>query len=150
LWDNVKSSRFNWIWHDATTFDDYLVETSFENSLLIRTSELGGARGAKYVLDSLTTNARQVFRILAEHQLMEMEVANMEGKGSESVGLSYGQYYQKCREGFYVSSDLALRTELTEFRDHKLISSKKTMDGTELFYIPLDKPTLLHLLEQIE
>ncbi|CEG65118.1 hypothetical protein RMATCC62417_01975 [Rhizopus microsporus] len=149
LWDNVKSSRFNWIWHDATTFDDYLVETSFENSLLIRSSELGGARGAKYVLDSLTTNARGVFKILAEHQLMEMEIANMDGKGNESVGLSYGQYYQKCREGFFVSSDLALRTELTEFRDHKLISSKKAMDGTELFFIPLDKPTLLHILEQM-
>ncbi|ORE02649.1 ORC2-domain-containing protein [Rhizopus microsporus var. microsporus] len=149
LWDNVKSSRFNWIWHDATTFDDYLVETSFENSLLIRSSELGGARGAKYVLDSLTTNARGVFKILAEHQLMEMEIANMDGKGNESVGLSYGQYYQKCREGFFVSSDLALRTELTEFRDHKLISSKKAMDGTELFFIPLDKSTLLHILEQM-
>ncbi|GAA5811699.1 hypothetical protein MFLAVUS_005140 [Mucor flavus] len=149
LWDNVKSSRFNWIWHDATTFDDYLVETSFENSLLIRTGELGGARGAKFVLESLTSNARGVFKILAEHQLTEMELANMEGKGNESVGLSYSQYYQKCREGFFVSSDLALKTELTEFRDHKLIATKKNIDGTEFFYIPLDKSTLLNIIELI-
>lgn len=149
LWDNVKASRFNWIWHDATTFDDYLVETSFENSLLIRTGELGGARGAKFVLDSLTSNARGVFKILAEHQLAEMELANMDGRGNESVGLSYSQYYQKCREGFFVSSDLALKTELTEFRDHKLISTKKNLDGTEFFYIPLDKSTLLNIFEQL-
>ncbi|KAI9361565.1 origin recognition complex, subunit 2 [Pilaira anomala] len=149
LWDNVKSSRFNWIWHDATTFDDYLVETSFENSLLIRTGELGGARGAKFVLESLTSNARGVFKILAEHQLTEMELANMEGKGNESVGLSYSQYYKKCREGFFVSSDLALKTELTEFRDHKLISTKKNIDGTEFYYIPLDKSTLLGIIELI-
>jgi origin recognition complex subunit 2 len=150
LWDNVKSSKFNWIWHDITTFDDYLVETSFENSLLIRTSELGGARGAKFVLDSLTSNARGVFKLLAEHQLTEMEISNMDGKGNESVGLSYSQYYQKCRENFFVSSDLALRTELTEFKDHKLISTKKTLDGTEIFYIPLDKSTLLSIIEQLD
>ncbi|KAI9482929.1 MAG: origin recognition complex subunit 2-domain-containing protein [Benjaminiella poitrasii] len=149
LWDNAKSSQFNWIWHDATTYDDYLVETSFENTMLVRTGELGGARGAKYVLDSLTSNARGVFKVLAEHQLIEMELANMEGRGNESVGLTYGQYYQKCREGFYVSSDLALKSELTEFRDHKLISTKKNLDGTEIFFIPLDRSTLLFIIEQL-
>ncbi|KAF1806634.1 origin recognition complex subunit 2-domain-containing protein [Mucor lusitanicus] len=149
LWDNVKATRFNWIWHDATTFDDYLVETSFENSLLVRTGELGGARGAKFVLDSLTSNARGVFKILAEHQLMEMGIQNMEGRGNETVGLTYSQYYQKCREGFFVSSDLALRTELTEFRDHKLISTKKNLDGTELFFIPLDQSTLVSIVEEL-
>lgn len=150
LWDNVKASRFNWIWHDATTFDDYLVETSFENSLLVRSGEYNGTRGAKFVLDSLTTNARGVFKILAEHQLPEMELANMEGKGNESVGLSYNQYYQKCREGFFVSSDLAFKTELTEFKDHKLISTKKGLDGTEFFFIPMDKTTLMNIYEQLD
>ncbi|KAI8647909.1 origin recognition complex subunit 2-domain-containing protein [Parasitella parasitica] len=149
LWDNVKASLFNWIWHDATTFDDYLVETSFENSMLVRTGELGGARGAKFVLDSLTSNARGVFKILAEHQLVEMGIQNMEGRGNESVGLTYSQYYQKCREGFFVSSDLGLRTELTEFRDHKLISTKKNLDGTEVFFIPLDQATLVSIVEDL-
>ncbi|KAI8385612.1 origin recognition complex subunit 2-domain-containing protein [Blakeslea trispora] len=149
LWDNVKSSRFNWIWHDATTFADYLVETSFENSMMVRQGELGGARGAKYVLDSLTYNARGVFKVLTEYQLEAMDDCKMEGKGNESVGLTYSQYYQKCREGFYVSSDLSFRTELTEFRDHKLISTKKSLDGTEFFFIPLDKTSLTNLLEQI-
>ncbi|CEP10219.1 hypothetical protein [Parasitella parasitica] len=149
LWDNVKASLFNWIWHDATTFDDYLVETSFENSMLVRTGELGGARGAKFVLDSLTSNARGVFKILAEHQLVEMGIQNMEGRGNDSVGLTYSQYYQKCREGFFVSSDLGLRTELTEFRDHKLISTKKNLDGTEVFFIPLDQTTLISIVEDL-
>jgi origin recognition complex subunit 2 len=147
LWDNAKSRRFNWVWHDITTFEDYLVETSFENSMLIRSGEVGGSRGVQYVLASLTTNARGVFKILAEHQLLEMEMANMDGRANESVGLSYSQYYQKCREGFYVSNDLTLRTELTEFRDHKIISTKKSLDGTEFFYIPLDKATLLCIVE---
>lgn len=150
LWDNVKSSRFNWIWHDATTFDDYLVETSFENSLLVRTSELGGARGVKYVLDSLTSNARGMFKILAELQLVEMGISNMEGRGNEAVGLAYSQYYERCRDAYYVSSDIAFKTELTEFRDHKLISTKKSPDGTEIFFIPLDQTTLLSIIEQLD
>jgi len=41
------------------------------------------------------------------------------------TGLSYPDLYQKCRECFYVNSDVALRAQLTEFCDHKLIRVKK-------------------------
>jgi len=41
------------------------------------------------------------------------------------IGLSYPDLYQKCRECFYVNSDVALRAQLTEFSDHKLIRMKK-------------------------
>ncbi|KAI9243392.1 origin recognition complex subunit 2-domain-containing protein [Phascolomyces articulosus] len=150
LWDNVKISRFNWLWHDATTFDDYLVETSFENSLLMRSGELGGARGIQYVLRSLTSNGRGVFRVLAEHQLMEMELeGNETGKANESVGLPYHRYYDTCRESFLVSNDTQLRSLLTEFIDHKIIHAKRSPDGTEVFYIPLDKSTLCNILEEV-
>jgi origin recognition complex subunit 2 len=149
LWDSIKIARFNWIWHDATTFDDYMVETSFENTLMVRQSELGGSRGVNYVLASLTSNARGIFRVLAEHQIMEMELANMEGRGDESVGLTYNGYYTKCREAFFVSNDITFRTQLTEFRDHKVIQSKRSMDGTEVMYLPLDKSTLTNILETL-
>ncbi|CAO3693148.1 unnamed protein product [Umbelopsis ramanniana] len=149
LWDSIKISRFNWIWHDATTFDDYLVETSFENTLMVRQSELGGSRGVNYVLASLTSNARGIFKVLAEHQVMEMELATMEGRGDESVGLTYNAYYTKCREAFFVSNDITFRTQLTEFRDHKVIQSRRTVDGTEIMYLPLDKSTLTNILESI-
>ncbi|KAI9488062.1 origin recognition complex subunit 2-domain-containing protein [Zychaea mexicana] len=150
LWDNVKTSRFNWLWHDATTFDDYLVETSFENSLLMRSGELGGARGIQYVLRSLTSNGRGVFRVLAEHQLMEMEMeGNDTARANESMGLPYHRYYDACRESFLVSNDTQLRSLLTEFIDHKIIHAKRSADGTEVFYIPLDKSTLCNVLEEI-
>ena len=41
------------------------------------------------------------------------------------VGLSFQDFYQRCREAFLVNSDLTLRTQLTEFRDHKLIRTRK-------------------------
>ena len=39
--------------------------------------------------------------------------------------MPFHDLYQKCREAFLVNSDLTLRAQLTEFRDHKLIRSKK-------------------------
>lgn len=40
-------------------------------------------------------------------------------------GLSFQDFYQQCREAFLVNSDLTLRAQLTEFRDHKLIRTKR-------------------------
>lgn len=149
LWDNVKSARFNWIYHDATTFDDYLVETSFENTLLMGASENGGARGVQHVLASLTSNGRGIFRVLAEYQLLEMEVNNLD-RGNEQVGLPYHQYYEKCREQFLVSTETGMRSQLTEFKDHKVMVTKRLADGTELLYMPLDKSTLMGIVETME
>ena len=66
------------------------------------------------------------------------------------LGLSFMELYRKCRLKFLVASDLALRAQLTEFRDHKLIKSKKGNDGSEYLTIPLDKPTLAAFLENIQ
>ena len=41
--------------------------------------------------------------------------------------MSFGDLYQKCREKFLVNSDLTLRAQLTEFKDHKLIKFKKVI-----------------------
>ena len=34
LFDNVRISRYQFVWHDVTTFQPYIEETSYENSLL--------------------------------------------------------------------------------------------------------------------
>ena len=39
--------------------------------------------------------------------------------------MSFHDMYQRCRESFLVNSDQTLRAQLIEFRDHKLIKSKK-------------------------
>ncbi|CAO3590168.1 unnamed protein product [Absidia cylindrospora] len=149
LWDNVKSTRFNWIYHDATTFNNYLVETSFENTLLMGANENGGARGVQHVLASLTSNGRGIFRVLAEYQMLEMEVNNVD-RGSEQVGLPYPQYFEKCREQFLVSTETGMRSQLTEFKDHKVMVTKRLLDGTELLYMPLDKSTLMAIVETMD
>lgn len=50
-------------------------------------------------------------------------------------GLSFQDFYQRCREAFLVNSDITLRTQLTEFRDHKLIRTKKVIQYTYMGFV---------------
>ena len=36
VWDGSTAAKFNWTYHDATTFSRYSEETSYENSLLVK------------------------------------------------------------------------------------------------------------------
>ena len=73
LWDTNLTRQFNWLYHDATTFEPYTSELHVVhdvNSLLGRnTGHVGGKDGVTYVLKSLPENARNLFRILVVDQL---------------------------------------------------------------------------------
>ncbi|XP_030310130.1 origin recognition complex subunit 2 isoform X2 [Calypte anna] len=118
MWDQAKLSLFNWLWYETTTFIPYVEETSYENSLLVQQSGSLALSSLTHVLRSLTPNARGIFRLLAQYQL--------ENKDNPSYpGLSFQDFYRQCREAFLVNSELTLRAQLTEFRDHKLIRTKR-------------------------
>ncbi|KAF4082973.1 hypothetical protein AMELA_G00134730 [Ameiurus melas] len=141
VWDQSKMCVFNWLWYETTTFLPYTEETSYENSLLVQQTGALALSSLTHVLRSLTPNARGIFRLLAEFQL--------ENKDNPSyTGLSFQDFYQRCREAFLVNSDITLRTQLTEFRDHKLIRTKKGADGIEYLLIPVDSGTLTDFLEK--
>ncbi|ROL43735.1 Origin recognition complex subunit 2 [Anabarilius grahami] len=141
IWDQAKMSMFNWLWYETTTYLPYAEETSYENSLLVQQTGALALSSLTHVLRSLTPNARGIFRLLAEFQL--------ENKDNPAyTGLSFQDFYQRCRESFLVNSDITLRTQLTEFRDHKLIRTKKGADGVEYLLIPVDNGTLTDFLEK--
>ncbi|NXX11427.1 ORC2 protein, partial [Podargus strigoides] len=141
MWDHAKLSLYNWLWYETTTFNPYVEETSYENSLLVQQSGSLALSSLTHVLRSLTPNARGIFRLLAQYQL--------ENKDNPSYpGLSFQDFYQQCREAFLVNSDLTLRAQLTEFRDHKLIRTKRGADGVEYLLIPVDDSTLTDFLEK--
>ncbi|OUM57609.1 hypothetical protein PIROE2DRAFT_48580 [Piromyces sp. E2] len=169
LWDNAKVYRYNFIWHDITTYESYTIETSFENSFMLQKNQLD-ARGVMHVLSCLTSNGRQIFRVLAEHQIVtEAENLSTEeitgggeglllNKGNndnkshssyESLGLSHSAYYNLCLEKFLVSNETTFRTQLTEFKDHKIIFRKVTANS-DVYYIPLSATVLSEILENIE
>ncbi|XP_003227394.2 origin recognition complex subunit 2 [Anolis carolinensis] len=141
MWDQAKQSMYNWLWYETTTYSPYIEETSYENSLLIQRSGSLALSSLTHVLHSLTPNARGIFRLLGECQL--------ENKDNPSwPGLSFQELYQHCREAFLVNSDLSLRAQLTEFRDHKLIRTKRNADGVEYLLIPVDMGTLAEFLQK--
>ncbi|NXX59343.1 ORC2 protein, partial [Scopus umbretta] len=141
MWDQAKLSLYNWLWYETTTFSPYVEETSYENSLLVQQSGSLALSSLTHVLRSLTLNARGIFRLLAQYQLKNKD-------NPSYPGLSFQDFYQQCREAFLVNSDLTLRAQLTEFRDHKLIRTKRGADGVEYLLIPVDDSTLTDFLEK--
>ncbi|PIK36669.1 putative origin recognition complex subunit 2-like [Apostichopus japonicus] len=135
IWDQGRFCCFNWLWYDVTSYQDYTEETSYENSLLVRQSGALTLSSINHVLKSVPPNVQGVFNILVEAQLEHKDDISYSG-------MTFQDLYQRCREAFYVSSDLTLRAQLTEFKDHKLLTFKKGIDGAELLSIPVESSTL--------
>jgi len=136
LWNQGESMRFNWVWHDVTNYQNYMAELKHDEPIMSGGTEII-AKGLVNILKNLTPKARGMFKVLAEYQL-ENEKEN---------GLSYKAYYEKCREFFLVNSELTMRSQLTEFRDHKVILFRKGKDGGH-FFIPAVPAILKQVLEE--
>ena len=143
IWDQGRLGRFNWIWHDITTYEPYLEETSYENSLMVKQSGMLALNGLRHVLQSLTPNAQGIFKLIVRHHL---EYSGQSGY----QGFPFHDCYMQCRERFLVNSELTLRTQLTEFRDHKLVRCRHGNDGVEYLLVPVDNSTLIEFLEEEE
>ena len=68
LWNSTLKSQFNFLSHDATTFQPYTVELnpvdSVHDLLGRKGHRAGGKEGINFVLKSLPENARSLYRIL--------------------------------------------------------------------------------------
>ncbi len=49
VWDDRQLARFNWIWHECTTFEPYTAETAFVTSVLGDLSHVSVASVLKVV-----------------------------------------------------------------------------------------------------
>lgn len=136
LWDAARASQFNFLWHDATTFAPYAVESSIDESLTLigGSGRAGGTKGVKFVLASLPMNAKSLFRVLVSHQLEAMMDDPSAGQGagtSEEWGVEYRVLYQKAVEEFICSNDMAFRTLLKEY---VVFISISPVSATSTFY----------------
>ena len=143
VWDQGRLSRFNWLWHDVTTYEPYLEETSYENSLMVKQSGALALSGLRHVIQSLTPNAQGIFKLIVGYHL---ECGSQTGY----QGFPFHDCYMQCRERFLVNSELTLRTQLTEFCDHKLVRCRHGNDGVEYLLVPVDNSTLVEFLEEEE
>ncbi|KAL1132700.1 hypothetical protein AAG570_010652, partial [Ranatra chinensis] len=139
LWDQSKLSNYNFAWEDASSFLPYTEETSFESSIMVQRSGSLALAALKNVFQSLTTNSRNIFKLLLKYQL-ENNTKNMD------AGMQFSELYRSCRDSFIVSSDLALRTQLTEFIDHQLVKWRKDSDH---LIIPIESGVLKQFQREI-
>ncbi|KAJ3355926.1 Origin recognition complex subunit 2 [Entophlyctis luteolus] len=60
-----------------------------------------------------------------------------------SVGMPYNLFLGKCLESFCVNGLDNFKAQLAEFRDHKIILSKRGNRGEDILYIPFDKAAIM-------
>ncbi|XP_035777341.1 origin recognition complex subunit 2-like [Anopheles albimanus] len=143
MWDTSNLSAYNFVWFDVTTLHPYTVETSFENSLMVQNADAPAFDAMKRVVCSLTSNARGIFNTIVNYQL-----TNQKEQQQQYAGMAMPELYRQCRESFLVSSDAALRCQLTEFFDHKLLRFKRNYEGTEAVHIPLSLTLLQRFVDE--
>nr|CAG4643411.1 EOG090X0AVI [Ilyocryptus agilis] len=143
LWDQRKLSQTRFVYFDCTTFAPYVEEISYENSLLVHQSSTLGLASLVHVFASLTYNAKAIFIVIAKRQLENKD-------DSDYHGFPFHALYNECRDRMLVNSDLTLRAQLTEFKDHKLLRMRRTADGTEVLHIPLENNLLEEFVGKYE
>nr|CAG4649574.1 EOG090X0AVI [Scapholeberis mucronata]SVE93801.1 EOG090X0AVI [Scapholeberis mucronata] len=141
LWDQRKLSQAKFVFYDCTTFAPYNEEISYENSLLVQQSSTLGLASLVHVFASLTYNAKAIFILIAERQLEHRNDSNYHG-------FPFHELYSDCRDKMLVNSDLTLRAQLTEFKDHKLLRIRRSPDGTEVLHIPLENNQLEEFIQK--
>ncbi|KAL1517209.1 hypothetical protein ABEB36_001003 [Hypothenemus hampei] len=141
IWDHGKLSKFNFTWWDVTNYMTYQHETEYEMSSMTQHSSVLALSSLRNVFLSLTQNSKTIYLKVAKYQI--------EHSGQYYQGMAFKDLYMACRENFIVSSDLALRAQLSEFIDHKMIKTKRSMDdGTEYLIIPLANTLLQQFIEE--
>eukprot|EP01102_Stenamoeba_stenopodia_P003220 TRINITY_DN13156_c0_g1_i1.p1 TRINITY_DN13156_c0_g1~~TRINITY_DN13156_c0_g1_i1.p1 ORF type:complete len:510 (+),score=146.08 TRINITY_DN13156_c0_g1_i1:108-1637(+) len=144
LWDGETMARFNWLWHEVTTFAPYDYETrhdsfAFGGGSSSSSSSTTNAKAVSYVLSSLTENARKIFGVLAMHQLED----------PQSPGLTLSQWFAICEEKLYTTSETSLKHQLRELTDHKIVLTRKGKTGLDYLYINLPPAALSQALSSI-
>lgn len=140
LWNKkMVHSEFNWYWYHVPTYAPYKVEGMLFPLILGHSGSAQSVKTASIVLQSLTPNAQNVFKVVADHQL-----AHPDGEG-----MPLNNLYTLCRERFLVSSQITLNAHLTEFKDHELVKTRRNSDGEDCLYVPLTTQPLHKIVHEI-
>lgn len=178
LWDAPLRTQFRFIFHDCTNFTPYGAEIDIVdtvNDLLGRSGRrVGGKDGAAFVLRSLPSNARALFRVLVAEQVAAAEPddfanpatgagaeADDDGPGATAPlsgrmanaaadgGVEFRLLYRKAVEELICTNENGFRTLLKEFYDHQMVESRRDALGTEKLVVPFRREELEALLEDL-
>lgn len=163
IWSQKTKERFNWLWHDATTWHDFFHEAAFESETPDRRrSSIAGSRGASrgiaHVLESVTRNHRDVWKTLAQLQIdhekdrsrKNSKTESSSSSGSSAFGITFHRFYELCVAQMYVRDDRMLTTLLREMIDHAIVATRSGPDGNTLYEIPHPKEVIEHHLRALK
>ena len=128
---------------DSPTFESYSAETLALPLPLSAHSEQRPVEAAMATLKHVTMSARGAFELLALKQLEQIA----EG-GERRRGLTMEVFYTSCREKWIASGMDQLKTFITEFKDHALMSSHHA-GGQELVYVSHTEENIRAILAQL-
>ena len=80
VWSQAIVTKYRWLWYDATTFEPYLEETSYENSLMTQQAGTLALRSMINVFKSLTPNAKNIFILMAKYHMDHCDNQSYIGK----------------------------------------------------------------------
>ncbi|CCK72165.1 origin recognition complex subunit 2 KNAG_0J00830 [Huiozyma naganishii CBS 8797] len=156
LWDNGLSQNFNFVYHDVTNFEPNTIESTFQDVMKIGAKETSsGIEGVRYVLESLTSNSKRLYKTIITAQLTKIDAdADAQKKhavsnGGLKLGVEFKRLLQQCAEDFIASNEISLRTMLREFIEHKMVITKKNANGTEVVWIPFTVSDLRKILSTL-
>jgi hypothetical protein len=132
IWDPLLRSSFNFVSADLTTFARYVHESPYACGSGSGAAAEDQTRSALVVMRSLNSNARGIFGLLIKEQI--------EGKGK--AGMTLATLFERCRECFLSSTQVALKGHLAELRDHKLLRERRAADGSQVLYVPMSSEAL--------
>ena len=132
VWDPLLRSSFNFVSADLTTFARYVHESPYACGSGSGAAAEDQTRSALVVMRSLNSNARGIFGLLIKEQI--------EGKGK--AGMTLATLFERCRECFLSSTQVALKGHLAELRDHKLLRERRAADGSQVLYVPMSSEAL--------
>jgi origin recognition complex subunit 2 len=169
LWDVTLRDEFNFVFHDCTTFAPYDVELDVVGEVHQlfgrKARRVGGRQGVGFVLKSLPENTRKLYRLLITEILTilgdqdgsddedggadpsQAERGNS-GKSSDAA-IEWQTLFNKAAEEFISSSEMMFRTQLKEFYDHQMITSKTDPSGAEMLGVPLSREEMEGVLEEL-
>ena len=168
----VPRKGFAWLWHDLTTLAPYDFElayadpTSIAGASAIRggraRADAIGAQGmsggfvnetaARHILASVTQKARKLFILLGTKQLEIMADeanANASAAAPPESAYDYNRLFNAARDNFIATNDTALRSLLSEFKDHALVVSTSSGTATETLWIAMRKDALAKIIAEV-
>lgn len=178
LWSAKDKNRLNLFYQNCPTFQSFRIERELMSTFNSEGSVFNDLNlsSVQHVYDSLTPNAKNIFRLILEHHVKNPETFKINDEPQKYVDdesmdstlitarkrkcrkkaevhdseLTFSALYKMCREKYLVNSEVTLRAQLTEFQDHKILKVAKQTDGVLTVNLLISQSLVNKFLETIE